>query len=56
MAERLEVETDDGRVLEVLTGGDPDGLPWLFHGGSPSAAVPYPMYEDTASPARPAAW
>ena len=49
MAERLEVETDDGRVLEVLTGGDPDGLPWLFHSGSPSAAVPYPMYEDTAS-------
>ena len=39
MAERLEVKTDDGRVLEVLTGGDPDGLPWLFHSGSPSAAV-----------------
>jgi len=48
MAERLEVRTDDGRVLEVLTGGDPDGLPWLFHSGSPSAAVPYPAFEDTA--------
>lgn len=34
-----EVATGDGRVLEVLTGGDPDGLPWLFHSGSPSAAV-----------------
>ena len=49
MAERLEVKTDDGRVLEVLTGGDPDGLPWLFHSGSPSAAVPYPTFEDTAA-------
>ncbi|GAA2146867.1 alpha/beta hydrolase [Nocardioides koreensis] len=49
MAERLEVKTDDGRVLEVLTGGDPDGLPWLYHGGSPTAAVPYPVFEDTAA-------
>lgn len=48
MAERLEVETDDGRVLEVLTGGDPDGLPWLYHGGSPTAAVPHATFEDTA--------
>lgn len=49
MAERLEVKTDDGRVLEVLTGGDPDGLPWLYHGGSPTAAVPYATFEDTAA-------
>jgi pimeloyl-ACP methyl ester carboxylesterase len=35
------VQTPDGRSLEVLTGGDPDGFPLLFHGGSPSAAVPY---------------
>ena len=49
MAERLEVNTDDGRVLEVLTGGDPEGLPWLFHAGSPSAAWPYPAFEDTAA-------
>jgi len=48
MAERLEVKTDDGRVLEVLTGGDPDGLPWLHHGGSPTAAVPYAAFEDAA--------
>jgi pimeloyl-ACP methyl ester carboxylesterase len=34
-----EVRLDDGRVLEVLTGGDPEGFPWLFHAGSPSAAV-----------------
>lgn len=37
-----EVRTPDGRALEVLTGGDPDGFPLLFHGGSPSAAAPYP--------------
>ncbi len=35
------VRTPDGRSLEVLTGGDPDGFPLLFHGGSPSAAVAY---------------
>jgi pimeloyl-ACP methyl ester carboxylesterase len=34
-----EVRTRDGRTLEVLTGGDPDGFPLLFHGGSPSAVV-----------------
>jgi len=36
-----QVEAADGRVLEVLTGGDPEGFPLLFHGGSPSAAVHY---------------
>jgi pimeloyl-ACP methyl ester carboxylesterase len=35
------VQTPDGRSLEVLTGGDPDGFPLLFHGGSPSAVVAY---------------
>jgi pimeloyl-ACP methyl ester carboxylesterase len=35
------VQTPDGRGLEVLTGGDPDGFPLLYHGGSPSAAVAY---------------
>jgi pimeloyl-ACP methyl ester carboxylesterase len=42
------VPTPDGRALEVLTGGDPDGLPWLFHGGSPSAAVGYAPVDDAA--------
>jgi pimeloyl-ACP methyl ester carboxylesterase len=39
------VQTPDGRDLEVLTGGDPDGFPLLFHGGSPSAVVPFPPLE-----------
>jgi pimeloyl-ACP methyl ester carboxylesterase len=43
-----EVRLDDGRVLEVLTGGDPDGYPWLFHSGSPSAAVPYRPIDEAA--------
>ena len=44
--EILGVPTPDGRTLEVLTGGDPQGLPLVFHGGSPSAVVPYaPMLE-----------
>lgn len=49
MAEFLEVSTDDGRVLEVMTGGDPDGLGWLYHGGSPTAAVAFPTFEEAAS-------
>jgi pimeloyl-ACP methyl ester carboxylesterase len=39
------VSTPDGRTLEVLTGGDPDGFPLLFHGGSPSAAVRYEPFD-----------
>jgi len=41
MAGYERVNTRDGRALEVLTGGDPDGFPLLYHGGSPSAAVRY---------------
>ena len=43
-----EVRLDDGRVLEVLTGGDPDGFPWLFHSGSPSAAAAYRPIDEAA--------
>jgi len=35
----LSIDARDGRDLEVLVGGDPDGFPWLYHGGTPSAAV-----------------
>src|SRR5690348_3292010 len=35
----LSIDARDGRELEVLVGGDPDGFPWLYHGGTPSAAV-----------------
>ena len=38
----------DGRVLEVLEGGDPHGFPLLYHGGQPSAAVHHPLLDDAA--------
>ena len=43
-----QVGTRDGRSLEVLTGGDPAGFPLLYHGGSPSAAVPFALIDDAA--------
>ena len=39
------VQTADGRTLEVLTGGDPDGFPLLYHSGTPTAAVSYPSFD-----------
>lgn len=38
----------DGRSLEYLTGGDPDGLPFIYHSGTPSAAVLDPLVRDAA--------
>jgi pimeloyl-ACP methyl ester carboxylesterase len=46
--ENREVSAPDGRTLEVLAGGDPDGFPLLFHGGSPSAAVRYEPFDRAA--------
>jgi pimeloyl-ACP methyl ester carboxylesterase len=46
-----EVGTGDGRTLEVLTGGDADGFPLLFHGGSPSAAVRFEPIDRAAAEA-----
>ncbi len=40
-----DVPTSEGRNLEVLSGGDPAGFPWLFHTGTPSAAVEAPIFE-----------
>lgn len=39
----------DGRALEYLTGGDPDGFPFVYHSGTPSAAVPYAPLWDAAA-------
>lgn len=38
----------DGRELEYLTGGDPDGFPFVHHSGTPSAAVHDPLIWDAA--------
>lgn len=48
MSDFLDVTLPDGRTVEVLTGGDPSGYPWLFHGGSPSAAAPWDVVDDVA--------
>jgi pimeloyl-ACP methyl ester carboxylesterase len=48
MTDFIDVTTPDGRTVEVLTGGDPSGYPWLFHGGSPSAAAPYALIDEAA--------
>lgn len=45
----VQVPTHGDRVIEVLTGGDPDGLALLHHGGSPSAAAEYAPLDATAA-------
>jgi pimeloyl-ACP methyl ester carboxylesterase len=45
----LHVPTPDGRTLEVLLGGDPDGLPLVFHHGTPQGAVVDPDLDRAAS-------
>lgn len=46
---RRTVAAADSREIEVLTAGDPDGYPWLWIPGSPSAAADYPMLDDLAT-------
>jgi pimeloyl-ACP methyl ester carboxylesterase len=46
--DEIVIPSGDGRDLEVLTGGDPGGLPWLFHSGTPSATVPSPALDRQA--------
>lgn len=48
MSDYVDVTLPDGRTVEALTGGDPGGYPWLFHGGSPSAATPWDLLDDAA--------
>lgn len=49
-AERLTVPAADGRTLDVLTLGPPDGLPLVFHSGTPAGLVAYgPMTETAAA-------
>jgi len=46
-----QVQTRDGRSLEVLTGGDAEGFPLLYHGGSPSAVVHFEPMDRAAADA-----
>jgi pimeloyl-ACP methyl ester carboxylesterase len=42
------VKTVDGRSLEVVVVGDQRGVPLVFQGGTPFAAVPYPPVVEAA--------
>ena len=48
MSDLLHIPGPDGRTIEALVGGDPDGFGLLFHGGSPSAVAAYPLFDDAA--------
>jgi len=41
-AEQRVLTTPDGRSVAVLTAGPPDGLPLLFHNGTPGGLVAFP--------------
>src|SRR5580700_218293 len=46
----LTVSRPDGRVLEALTAGPPDGLPMVFHHGTPGGVALYePMLAEAAA-------
>jgi pimeloyl-ACP methyl ester carboxylesterase len=45
MPDVFQIPGPDGRSVEVLTGGDPDGLPLLFHNGSPSSVAPFATFD-----------
>jgi pimeloyl-ACP methyl ester carboxylesterase len=40
MADALQIELDDGRRLDLRVSGPIDGVPLLFHHGTPGAATP----------------
>lgn len=43
-----ELTTPDGRTLEYLVEGDPQGYPLVHHHGTPGSAIPYPAYATAA--------
>lgn len=46
---RFLCQTRPGRSVEVLTAGPADGLPLVFHAGTPSGLVPYQPMVDVAA-------
>jgi pimeloyl-ACP methyl ester carboxylesterase len=43
------LDLPDGRTLEYVVDGPADGLPLVFHHGTPSAAVPFPLMTAAAA-------
>lgn len=48
-ARTIEVALADGRVLEAVSEGDPDGRLLVFHHGSPGAAAPFSVFDRAAT-------
>lgn len=51
MTDVFEIPGPEGRTIEVLTGGDPEGFPLLFHAGSPSAIAESAAIDDAVAAA-----
>ena len=49
MSRELLVGSPDGRALEAVEEGDPDGTLVVFHHGSPGAAVPFEPFDRAAA-------
>lgn len=45
----MNLDLPDGRTLEYVVDGPADGTPLVFHHGTPSAAVPFPMMTAAAA-------
>lgn len=45
----ITVLATDGRALEVLVTGPEDGFPLVYHHGSPTGAVPFPILDRAAA-------
>ena len=51
VAQRFDVKLADGRTVQVLAAGPADGLPFVFHTGTPAGLVPYEPINDAAAKA-----
>ena len=49
MSRELVIGSPDGRTLEAVEEGDPDGTLAVFHHGSPGAAVPFEPFDRAAA-------
>jgi pimeloyl-ACP methyl ester carboxylesterase len=49
VSRELVVGSPDGRTLEAVEEGDPDGTLVVFHHGSPGAAAPFEPFDRAAA-------
>jgi len=49
VSRELVIGSPDGRTLEAVDEGDPDGTLVVFHHGSPGAAVPFEPFDRAAA-------